>query len=123
MWNFIIPGFGTTYITVFEDNEGAKNLAQNPVCMPNSKHIDARPLFAGAYFFGELLYYSTLSFCAVRIPPLRVLHISSCTEKGGCFSSCSVQSTSRSSSCGCLRFLIIVRSFVFPGSARPRTAY
>ena len=52
--DFIVPGFGTTYIAVFEDNEGAKNLAQNPVCTSNSKHIDVRPLFPGAYFLGEI---------------------------------------------------------------------
>ena len=27
---------------VFEDNEGAKNMVQNPVCTSNSKHIDVR---------------------------------------------------------------------------------
>ena len=42
VWNFIFPGFGTSCITVFEDNEGAKNLAQNPGCASNSKHIDVR---------------------------------------------------------------------------------
>ena len=46
VWSFIIPGFGTSCITVFEDDEGAKNLAQNPVCTANSKHIDVRPFFA-----------------------------------------------------------------------------
>ena len=35
-------GFGTAYIAVFEDNEGAKNLAQKPVCTSNSKYIDVR---------------------------------------------------------------------------------
>ena len=39
---FYFPGFGTSYITVFEDNERAKNLAQTPVCTSNSKHIDVR---------------------------------------------------------------------------------
>ena len=41
MWNLIFPGF-TSCITVFEDNKGAKNLAQNPVWTSNSKHIDVR---------------------------------------------------------------------------------
>ena len=45
MWSFIFPGFGTMCITVFKDNEGAKNLAQNPVCTSNSKHIDVRRHF------------------------------------------------------------------------------
>ena len=43
MCGFVVPGIGTTYIAVFEDNEGAKNMAQNPVCTSNSKHIDVRP--------------------------------------------------------------------------------
>ena len=53
--DFIIPGFGTTYIAVFEHNEGAKNLAQNPVCTSNSKYIYVRTpvlrerIFGGRY--------------------------------------------------------------------------
>ena len=53
--DFIFPGFGTTYIVVFEHNEGAKNLAQNPVCTSNSKYIDVRTpvlrelIFPGRY--------------------------------------------------------------------------
>ena len=42
VWNFVFLGFGTSCITVLEDNEGAKNLAQNPVCTSNSKHINVR---------------------------------------------------------------------------------
>ena len=43
-----------------------------------------------------------------NIPPLRMLHISSCTEEGGCFSPCSVQSTIKSSFfCACLHFRIM----------------
>ena len=49
--SFIFPGFGTMYITVFEDNEGTKHLAQNPVCTSNSKHINVRH-----HFFGELMF-------------------------------------------------------------------
>ena len=40
VWSFILPGFGAMCITVFEDNEGARQLAQNPVCTSNSTHID-----------------------------------------------------------------------------------
>ena len=60
VWNFIFPGFGTSCITVFEDNEGAKNLAQNPVCTSNSKHIDVRHhflrglLFKGVFVFAHV---------------------------------------------------------------------
>ena len=57
--DFIVPKFGTTYIAVFEDNEGAKNLAQNPVCTSNLKHINVRlPFFAGAYFSGGAIFGS-----------------------------------------------------------------
>ena len=36
--------FGVWYVVHygFEDNEGAKNLAQNPVCTSNSEHINVR---------------------------------------------------------------------------------
>ena len=51
MWSFISPGFGTMCITVFEGNEGAKNLAQNPVCTSKSKHIDVRH-----HFLRELIF-------------------------------------------------------------------
>ena len=56
VWNFILPGFGASCITVFEDNEGAKNLAQNPVCRSNSTHIDVRHHFSRELIFkGEFV--------------------------------------------------------------------
>ena len=45
VWSFIFPGFGSPPITVFEDNKGAIQLAKNPVCTSNSKHIDVRHHF------------------------------------------------------------------------------
>ena len=58
-WGFIFTGFGQRHITVFEDDEGARPLAQNPVCTSNSKHTDARHhFFAGAYLQGGVCYYS-----------------------------------------------------------------
>ena len=45
MWNFIFPGFGAIRVTVFDNNEGAKTLAQNSVCTSNSKYIDLRHHF------------------------------------------------------------------------------
>ena len=42
-----------------------------------------------------------------------MLHISSCPEEGGCLSPCSVQSTMKSSFCGCLRFRVIPPSLFF----------
>ena len=72
------------------------------------------PRFCGSlFFFGELFGYSSLSFEQCNIPPLHVLHISSCTEEGGCFSPCSVQSTIKSSVCSCLRFRILMWSLFF----------
>ena len=53
--NFISPVLGTSCIVVFEDNEGPKNLAQNPVCTSNSKHNDVRHHFLREHIFkGEL---------------------------------------------------------------------
>ena len=37
MCGIYFPGFGTSCITVFEDNERANHLAQSPVCTSNSK--------------------------------------------------------------------------------------
>ena len=45
VWRFISPGLGSACITVFEDNKGVRHLAHNPVCAPNSKHIDIRHHF------------------------------------------------------------------------------
>ena len=52
--DLIVPGFGTTYIAVFEDNEGAKNLAQNPVCTSNTKYIDVRTPVLRELIFGGI---------------------------------------------------------------------
>ena len=47
-------GLGETCITVFEDNEGARYLAQNPVCTSKSTHIDVRhPFLREIVFRGE----------------------------------------------------------------------
>ncbi|MEP5446874.1 Ty1/Copia family ribonuclease HI, partial [Ekhidna sp.] len=45
VWSFIFPAVEERCITVFEDNEGARRLAQSPVCTSNSKHIDVRHHF------------------------------------------------------------------------------
>ena len=59
------------------------------------------------------LVFSRLSFEQCNVPSLRVLHVSRY----------SVQSTSRSNFCGCFHLRVIIRFFVFPGLARPRTGY
>lgn len=61
VWCFIFPGLGAPCITVFEDNEGARHLAQNPVCTSNSKHIDVRH-----HFLRELVFRG--EFAIVHVP-------------------------------------------------------
>ena len=45
VWRFMLPDVGMPCIPVFEDNEGAVQLAQNPITNSNSKHIDVRHHF------------------------------------------------------------------------------
>ena len=42
VWGFMLPGVRTPCIPVFEDNEGAIQLAKHPIANSNSKHIDVR---------------------------------------------------------------------------------
>lgn len=45
VWGFMLPGAGTPCIPVFEDNEGAIQIAKHPISNSNSKHIDVRHHF------------------------------------------------------------------------------
>ncbi|CAB1098415.1 unnamed protein product [Ectocarpus sp. CCAP 1310/34] len=45
VWRFMLPKVGMPCIPVFEDNQGAIQLAQNPISNSNSKHIDVRHHF------------------------------------------------------------------------------
>ncbi|CAB1101054.1 unnamed protein product [Ectocarpus sp. CCAP 1310/34] len=45
VWRFMLPEAGMPCISVFEDNQGAIQLAQNPISNSNSKHIDERHHF------------------------------------------------------------------------------
>ena len=45
VWRFMIPGKGMPCFPVFEDNQGALQLSNNPVSNSNSKHIDVRHNF------------------------------------------------------------------------------
>ena len=47
VWRFMLPDVGMPCIPVFEDNEGAVQLAQNPITNSNSKHMDVRHRFLG----------------------------------------------------------------------------
>ena len=43
--SFIAPEIGKSQIVVFEDNEGAIKLAENPLSTARSRHIDVRHHF------------------------------------------------------------------------------
>lgn len=45
VWRFMLPKAGMPCIPVFEDNEGAIQIAKNPLSNTNSKHIDMRHHF------------------------------------------------------------------------------
>ena len=45
VWRFMLPEMVMPCIPVFEDNEGAIQIAKNPVTNSNSKHIDVRHHF------------------------------------------------------------------------------
>ena len=62
VWSFILPGFGMMYIAVFEDNEEAKNLARNPLCTSNSKHISVRSPFLRELIFGRANWLFDIEF-------------------------------------------------------------
>ena len=47
VWRFMLPSKVMPYFSVFEDNQGAVQLAQNPVTNSNSKHSDVRHHFLG----------------------------------------------------------------------------
>ena len=44
-WRFMLLGKGMPCFPIFEDNQGAVQLSQNPVSNSNSKHIDVRHQF------------------------------------------------------------------------------
>ena len=45
LWHFMLPGKGMPCFPIFEDNQGAVQLSQNPISNSNSKHIDVRHHF------------------------------------------------------------------------------
>ncbi|CAB1097046.1 unnamed protein product [Ectocarpus sp. CCAP 1310/34] len=45
VWRFMLPDAGMPCIPVFEDNQGAIQIAHNPITNSNSKHIDVRHHF------------------------------------------------------------------------------
>ena len=59
----MLPGVGMPCIPVFEDNQGAVQLAQNPITNSNSKHIDVRH-----HFLRELVGRKEISIIHVPSP-------------------------------------------------------
>ena len=55
VWRFMLPGKGMPCFPVFEDNQGAVQLSQNPVSNSNSKHVDRH------HFFRELVRQGDIS--------------------------------------------------------------
>ena len=45
VWCFMLPGAGMPCIPLFEDNEGAIQIAKHAISNSNSKHIDVRHHF------------------------------------------------------------------------------
>ncbi|CAB1113952.1 unnamed protein product [Ectocarpus sp. CCAP 1310/34] len=63
IWRFMLPQVGMPCIPVFEDNQGAIQLAQNPISNSNSKHIDVRH-----HFLWELAERKEISVIHVPSP-------------------------------------------------------
>ena len=61
VWRFMSSGKGMPCFPVFEDNQGAGQLSQNPVSNSNSKHIDVRH-----HFLRELVRQGDIS--VVHVP-------------------------------------------------------
>ncbi|CAB1113034.1 unnamed protein product [Ectocarpus sp. CCAP 1310/34] len=61
IWRFMLPQVGMPCIPIFEDNQGAIQLAQNPISNSNSKHIDVRH-----HFLRELIERKEIS--AIHVP-------------------------------------------------------
>ena len=59
---FMLPDVGMPCIPVFKDNEGAVQLAKNPITNSNSKHIDVRH-----HFLRDL----------VRLKEISIIHVTS----------------------------------------------
>ncbi|CAB1105713.1 unnamed protein product [Ectocarpus sp. CCAP 1310/34] len=59
----MLPQVGMPCIPVFEDNQGAIQLAQNPISNSNSKHIDVRH-----HFLRELVERKEISVIHVPSP-------------------------------------------------------
>ena len=59
----MLPDVGLPCIPVFGDNEGAVQIAQNPITNSNSKHIDVRH-----HFLGELIQVGRKDISIIHVP-------------------------------------------------------
>ena len=55
VWCFVLPGVGIPRVSVFEEYEGAVQLAHNTVTNWQSKHIDARHHFLRELVANEIM--------------------------------------------------------------------
>ena len=58
VWRFLLPDYGDPCIQVFEDKNGAIQLAVNPVTNSNSKHVELRHHFLRGHVGNELFEIS-----------------------------------------------------------------
>ena len=112
---FIVPGFGTTYIAVFEHNEGAKNLAQHPVCASNSKYIDVRTPVLRELIFGKIHLLFEFKLLISATSRRHVCYtFRRARRRGDAFRRAVCKEREiKSSFCGCLRSRIIMRNLFF----------
>lgn len=65
VWRFILPDVGMPCIPTFEDNEGAVQVAPNPIAINNS---NSKPIDVRHRFLKELVRRKTLSIIHVPSP-------------------------------------------------------
>ena len=83
VWRFLFPGIVSTYITVFDDNEGAMNLAQNPACTWNSKHM-CDPLLRKLFFSGSnFIIFLEIEFLSSATSRSYLCYTSCCAPSRG----------------------------------------
>ncbi|CAB1100735.1 unnamed protein product [Ectocarpus sp. CCAP 1310/34] len=76
---FMLPQVGMPCIPVFEDNQGAIQLAQNPISNSNSKHIDV-----GHHFLRGLVERKEVSVIHVPLPYQRADFLNKSLPKDTC---------------------------------------
>ena len=59
VWHFMLPAVGMPCIPVFEEYEGAVQLAQSPITNSYSEHIDVRHRFLRDWYGGKRYRPST----------------------------------------------------------------